>query len=307
MNQNQPSPASQRHPITAKRLLQTRCLLGEGPVQLRSGELAWVDILRGEVHRWDRARDTRRVIEMGEPVGAIAETPDGSLIAACRSGLRHLEGSEGPGRLLIPLPPGHPDLRMNDGKADPVGRFLGGTTTLGEPQPGAGSLWSFREGVAIELVADLTISNGLAWSADGSTLFFIDTPTRRIDAFTYGLATGAVSNRRTVFAIAEGAGDPDGMCIDAEGGLWVALWGGGAVHRYVGGRLAATIELPTPHVTCPTFAGPELDELIITTASKGFAQDNLPAGAGDLYSARPGVRGVPANLVSLDVLLGARS
>src|SRR5262249_10956747 len=143
---------------------------------------------------------------------------------------------------------------------------------------------------------------------DGATLYFIDSPTRRVDAFSYDLATGGVANQRSVFEIADADVEPDGMCIDAEGGLWVALWGGGAVHRYIGGRLAATIELPTPYVTCPTFAGPELDELVITTASKPFADKGgeIPDGAGDLYTARPGVRGVPANLVSLDRLLGSR-
>jgi sugar lactone lactonase YvrE len=294
--------------MTAKRLLSTRCVLGEGPVQLRSGELAWVDILRGEIHRWDRARNTRRVIATREPVGAIAETTAGSLIAACRSGLRHIEGDEGPGRLVIALPDPGGDLRMNDGKADPAGRLVGGTMTLGDPRPRAGSLWSWRDGAAVELVAHITISNGLAWSADGSTLFFIDSPTRRIDAFSYDLATGSVTNRRTLVELPEGVGTPDGMCIDAEGGLWVALWGGSAVHRYVGGRLAATIELPTPYVTCPTFAGPELDELVITTASEPFVDSGseVPDGAGDLYTARPGIRGVPAHLVSLDVLLGRR-
>ena len=170
---------------------------------------------------------------MGEPVGAVAETTAGTLIAACRTGLRHVEAGDGPGQLVIPLPPGDADLRKNDGKADPAGRFVGGTMTLGDPRPGAGSLWSYSDGRAVELVGGVTISNGLAWSADGSTLFYIDTPTRQIDAFTYDVATGAVADRRTVVDIPAGAGDPDGMCIDAEGGLWVALWDGAAVHRYV--------------------------------------------------------------------------
>ena len=208
---------------------------------------------------------------------------------------------------MIPLPPGDADLRKTDRKADPAGRFVGGTMTLGDPRPGAGSLWSYSDGRAVELVGGVTTSNGLASSADGSTLFYIDTPTRQIDAFTYAVATGAVADRRTVVDVPAGAGDPDGVCIDAEGGFGVALWGGAAVHRYVDGRLAAVAERPTPYVACPTFAGAELGELVVTTASEPFGHDDVPPGAGDLYVAPAGAQGTPAHLASLDALLGPRS
>jgi sugar lactone lactonase YvrE len=179
---------------------------------------------------------------------------------------------------------------MNDGKADPAGRFVGGAMTLGTPRPGAGSLWSFGPDGPIELVTGVTASNGLAWSTDGETLFFIDTPTRRVDAFDYDAGTGRVSGRRTVVTIEESAGDPDGMCVAVDGGLWIAMWGGSAVRRYGDGGLDSVIEVPTPYVPCPVFTGRELDELVITTASQPFG-DEAPPGAGDLHLVRPGVAG----------------
>ncbi len=138
---------------------------------------------------------------------------------------------------MIPLPDAAPEIRMNDGKADPAGRFVGGTMRRQRPREPVATLWSFADGKATELVAGVRTSNGLAWSEDRSTMFFIDTPTQRVDAFDYAVDTGAVANRRTVVEIPVDVGKPDGMCIDDEGGLWVALWGGGAVHRYVDGEL----------------------------------------------------------------------
>lgn len=279
--------------------------LSEGVLQLTSGPLVWVDILRGEVHQLDRSTNVHTVTTVGEPVGAVVETTDGTLVGACRSGLRLIGSDADTSPLLVPVPTVGADLRMNDGKADPVGRFVGGTMALGvTPRPSAGSLWSFGSDGPRVLVGDVTISNGLAWSADGSTLYYIDTPTHRIDAFDYDVTTGGASGRRTVVTIGPDDGDPDGMCIDDSGGLWVALWGGHAVHRYVEGELDAVIEVPTPYVTCPAFVGPHLDELVITTAWQPF--DDPPPGAGDVYVIRPGVTGPPPHRVDLAVIVPDR-
>lgn len=287
--------------MRAELLFAARGELVESPRQLTSGELAWVDILRGEVHRLERSTGAHDMIALGEPVGAIAETDEGALLGACRSGLRLIGSDAEASTLVARLPARDADLRMNDGKADPAGRFVGGTMTLGTPpRDKAGSLWSFGLEGPVELVRDVTISNGLAWSADGSTMYYIDTPTHRIDAFDYDVGTGGVSERRTIVTIAADAGDPDGMCIDVEGGLWVALWGGGAVHRYVDGRLDAIVEVPAPCVTCPAFAGPDLDELVITTASGSFGDP--PPGAGDVYVIRPGVTGPAPDCVDLRII-----
>jgi sugar lactone lactonase YvrE len=286
----------------ARTLLATSCVLGEGPLQHRSGDLLWVDIERHQLLRWDRAGEPA-VQTFDEPVSAAAETTQGDLVVAGSSGLWHV--SEGGGRALIAaLPTSSPDMRMNDGKADPVGRFVGGTMRRTRPRAPVASLWSFRDGAVIELVGGVTTSNGLAWSADGATMFFIDTPTQRVDSFAYDLATGNVSDRRTVVAIPAEAGKPDGMCTDDDGGLWIALWGGGAVHRYVAGELADVVEVPTPYVTCPIFAGDAFDQLVITTASEPFDEHDRPSGAGDVYIAEVGLTGPPPSLADLAVIRG---
>jgi sugar lactone lactonase YvrE len=290
--------------VRAERLLATACILGEGPLQHTSGDLLWFDIERHQLFRWDR-RGEPEAETFEEPVSAAAETTTGELLVAGASALWLLEPAGRP-RRLIPLPDAAPEIRMNDGKADPAGRFLGGTMRRRRPREPVATLWSFAGGRATGLVSGVRTSNGLAWTADGATMFFIDTPTQHVDAFDYDPDTGAVADRRTVIDIPVEAGKPDGMCIDDEGGLWVALWGGGAVRRYVDGELSEIVEVPTPYVTCPIFAAPTWDQLVITTASEPFETDP-PAGAGDLYIADVGVTGPPPHLADLAVVTAGAS
>lgn len=276
--------------MRARPLAAVAAELGEGPLwHPERGEVFWVDILRGEVHACDLSGNDEVVQVHAEPVGAVALTADGDVLAATPRGLCRSDGI-----VVAPIPAGDSRLRMNDGKPDPVGRYVGGTMTVGDATAGAGSLWGLDGGVPPRRLLDhVTIPNGLAWSADGTTLYWIDTPTGSIDAFDYDLSTGRIDGRRTVVHIDEALGSPDGMTIDRDGALWVALWGGGAVHRYVDGALDVVIDVPTPFVTCPSFVGPDLDVLVITTASIEFAVP--PAGAGDLYIADVGVSGRAPN------------
>jgi sugar lactone lactonase YvrE len=271
-------------------LLAAGAELGEGPLWVEERkEVAWVDIMRGRVHSTDLASGSDTCIEIGEPVGAVARTASGELVAATPSGLRLIStGQNHP--LVARLPMDRSDLRMNDGKAGPDGRFVGGTMTLGTAEPNAGALWSFEGPQARRLLGGVTISNGLCWSVDGGTLFYIDTPTQRVDAFDYDLASGTISHRRQIIEIDPSVGSPDGMCCDSEGGLWIALWSGSRVCRYLGGRLDHVIEMPTPYVTSIAFCGERLDRLVITTASQPFGRSPAP-GAGDLYCTVPGVAG----------------
>ena len=263
--------------------------LGEGPVWCpESEDIFWVDILRGEVHRLTLDGEDHLAATFEEPVGALALDTKGEVVAAIPTGLVRLDGST-----VASLECESHDLRMNDGKVDPAGRFVGGTMTTESPRPGAGSLWRFDERGTFRLVSDVTIPNGLSWSADGETFYWIDTPTGRSDAFDYDPSTGELSERRAWVSIPEEVGAPDGMCADVEGGLWVALWGGSAVHRYVDGQLDAVVEVGTSLVTCPVFAGLELDQLVITTASIDSSPPDQ--GAGDIFTIRLGVRGAPAH------------
>jgi sugar lactone lactonase YvrE len=273
--------------MRAERLASVGAVLAEGPVwRAESEEIVWVDIPNGEIFATGLAGTTRLVRQHAMPVGAVALGPGGEILASTPIGL-----VDEAGQVRAELPVEAPDLRANDGKPDPAGRFVGGTMTVGVPRPGAGSLWSLASDTATRLVADVTIANGLAWDASGETLYWIDTPTGCIDQFDYDRDTGSAVNRRSWVAIDRSVGSPDGMCIDAEGGLWVALWGGSAVHRYLEGRLDVVVEVPASQVTCPTFAGPELDRLVITTASIGL--DPRLEGAGDLYVVETGPIGVP--------------
>ncbi|MEM9035827.1 MAG: SMP-30/gluconolactonase/LRE family protein [Actinomycetota bacterium] len=271
--------------IAAEVLIESGAELGEGPLWLvEDGRLAWVDILVGEVHSATLDGADHRVTTLDVPVGAIAAAETGALVAAVPSGLvRVADGSH-----VASIDVDAPDVRMNDGKPDPSGRFVGGTMTLGEPRAGAGTLWSIDGAGARRLVPDVTISNGLAWSADGRQLFYVDTPTQRIDVLDYDPADGSVSDRRPWAHIDPRHGSPDGISIDADGGIWVALWGGSAVHRFVDGVLDTVVEVPVSQPTCPTFAGPELNLLVVTSASIGVDE---PA-AGHLFGVDVGVRGV---------------
>jgi len=280
--------------VKADLLLDARAELGEGPVwDPRIGLVWWVDILRGRVNGLDLDGAARPPIEVGEAVGCVALAESGGLVAATTSGFRRVDAATGH-PLLAAVDHGADDVRMNDGKADPAGRFVAGSMAFSE-RPGAGTLWSLDGGRVRALVAGVTISNGLAWSEDGEILYYVDTPTGRIDAFDYDAETGGVSGRRSVVSIPESAGSPDGMTIDSEGGLWIALWGGGAVHRYHEGRLDAVVEVPAPLVTCPAFAGPDGATLVITTASIGL--DGPGPESGAVYALRPGVAGRPEPLV----------
>ena len=164
---------------------------------------------------------------------------------------------------------------------------------------GAASMYRLDpDGSVRRMLPGLVISNGLGWSPDRSTMYHVDSPTRRVDAFDFDLASGAIANRRTVFAFETGAGDPDGMTVDAEGFLWVALWGGRAVRCYSpGGGLDAVVEIPASRVTSCTFGGPDLEELFVTTARRGLGPGELASepAAGGIFRARPGVTGQPAH------------
>jgi sugar lactone lactonase YvrE len=144
------------------------------------------------------------------------------------------------------------------------------------------------------MVPGVSISNGLDWSLDGRTMYYIDTPTRRVDRFAFDPASGEIADRAPAVAIREGAGWPDGMTVDAEGYLWVALWDGWGVERYApDGRLDRRVEVPAAQTSSCAFGGPDLDLLFITTAQEGYPPGGLPDQplAGGLFVCRPGVRG----------------
>jgi sugar lactone lactonase YvrE len=287
-------PASPRPDIA----FDGHATLGEGPVwDDEHQRLVWVDILPGLVHRFDPATGDDHVFRTGKPVGSTALRRGGGLILAVEDGFALLDpGWQRLDQVVVVEHPG-PRARFNEGKCDPAGRFLAGTMAYDET-PGAASLYRLDSDFAVTRLLDgVTISNGLAWTADGATVYYIDTPTRGVDAFDYDAGTGRLGNRRRVVDVPAAAGMPDGMTIDTDGCLWVALWGGAAVHRYApDGRLDTVLSFPATNITCPVFGGPEFGVLYVTSARDGLDEQQLAAQphAGALFAVDVGARGLPA-------------
>ena len=264
----------------------------------RRGVLLWVDIHAGLVHTLDVESGESEALDAGQTVGAVAVRESGGLVLAVRDSFALLDRGEAEPRVIAALELDEPRTRMNDGKCDPAGRFWAGTMDEEEQEP-LGALYRLDpDGSVRRMLPGLVISNGLGWSPDRSTMYHVDSPTRRADAFDFDLASGAIANRRPVVELEPGAALPDGMTVDGDGFLWVALWGGSAVRRYSpGGRLDAVVEIPASQVTSCTFGGPDLDELFVTTARRGLGQGELASepAAGGIFRARPGVTGQPAH------------
>jgi sugar lactone lactonase YvrE len=278
--------------------IDARARLGEGALwNPREQRLYWVDIEGRLLHVHDPATGEDRSFPTGERVGTVVPREGGGVLVALQNGIHALDTRTG-GMKLVVNPLTDRDVRFNDGKCDPSGRLWVGTMELSQ-KPGAAVLYRLDgDGRIQEVLQGVTISNGLAWSLDRRTLYYIDTPTRAVQAFDYDDRTGALRNGRVVIRVPPGEGDPDGMTVDAEGKLWTALWGGGAVARWdpETGKLLQKVHVPAPHTTSCAFGGAGLDTLYITTAREGLSEEHLrqyPASGG-VFAATPGVRGVPA-------------
>jgi sugar lactone lactonase YvrE len=278
------------------------CRHGEGPVwDSRAGRLLWVDMLEGDVLTLTPSGDAAQGRQPGhvqprrhhlDAVAAVVRPrASGGYLVAVQRGFVLVDDAL---RETLRLPElwHDPALRMNEGGCDPDGRFYCGSMAY-DARRGAGSLYRLDPDLSVHTVLDgVTISNGIVWSLDGSHVYYIDTPTQRIDVFDIDPDTGMLTGRRPFVRIDAADGAPDGMTIDAEGGLWVALWGGGEVRRYSpAGTLDARITLPASRVTACAFGGPELRDLYITTSRLEVPGGAEPA-AGALFWAAPGVAGL---------------
>jgi sugar lactone lactonase YvrE len=261
---------------------------GEGPVWWPGwGGLRWVDMLAGDVLALDP--DGVRRIPIGKVAAAIRPRRGGGMVAALERGFALID----PDGAVHALPEIWTDstVRMNDGACDPDGRFYCGSMAY-DAAPGRGRLYRLDPGGAVTVVlSDVTISNGLAWSPDATIAYYIDTPTGGIDAFDYDPAHG-LHGRRRLADVPAALGLPDGMTVDAEGHLWVAMHGGAEVLRFrPDGVLDGRVEVPVRDVTASTFGGPALDILYITTSRIGGEPEPL---AGAVFRAEVGVTGMPA-------------
>jgi len=275
----------------AERVTDVVAFHGEGPYwDDERGRLLLVDMLEGAVVELGADLRPERH-EYGGIAAVVRRRASGGFVLAVEHGFRMLgEDLEPEAEAVAVLD--DPAIRMNEGGCDPQGRLYVGTMAY-DTTPGAGVLYRLDPDRSVHTVlTEVTISNGLQWSADGATAFYNDTPTDRISRFAFDAVAGAFGERGTVATIEEGAGHPDGMAIDVEGGLWVALWGGSAVRRYdQDGRLTAVVDLPCRNVTACTFGGADRRTLYITTSRDGLPDGEVEAEAGSVFAVEPGVAG----------------
>jgi len=258
--------------------------LGEGPFW-HENAIYWVDILAKKVYRHFPAKETTEEMQLDQYIGALAPRSKGGFILALKNGFYFLDQFKGSPTPINNPEADKPNNRFNDGKCDAKGRFWAGTMSLNN-SPNQGALYMLDTNLRVQKkYGPATISNGLCWSSDNRSMYYIDTPTHQVLRFDFDLATSEIKNAKPIITIDPKMGSPDGMTIDENDCLWIALWGGSAVVCYdpKTAKLLHKIDLPDNRVTCCTFGGPNLEELYITCATQG------------LFKTKPGVKGLPTN------------
>jgi sugar lactone lactonase YvrE len=284
----------------AKPELKAQAHLGEGPVwDSRNGTLYWVDILSEQLCKYDPQTGENKRYEIGEHIGAAVLRKEGGLVLALRSGFAFFDTESGEVDHFADPEPHLPGNRFNDGKCDPAGRFWAGTLAY-DLEEGKGSLYCLNADLTFEKkVSGVTISNGLAWNKAEDTFYFIDTPTRQVAAFDYDADSGAIGNRRVVKTLPDGYGYPDGMAIDEENCLWIALYAGAKVIRLnpETGEITAEVHLSVPKPTSCAFGGENLNELYITTCREHMTEEEIEKAplSGSLFKVKLPVSGLPVS------------
>ena len=286
--------------ISAEVFDERICALGEGPTYDEIGDRAvWVDIIGKRVLWRSLSGDQSGEVAVPAHVGAAVPRTDGRFEVLLADTIAIVDLDSGALEPDFGWPAKHTDvpfaIRSNDAKADPQGRLYFGSMPYDHnTYSHHAALYLRADGQSSIAIDNVGLSNGLGWSPDGQTMYYIDTKTFRVDAFSVD-PDGALTNRRPFVELARGGPGPDGMCVDSEGGVWVALWGAGRVQRYLpDGTAAEHIDVPGLHSSSCAFVGTDLDLMIITTATEELEPDQLD-GAGITYCARPGVTGLPTN------------
>jgi sugar lactone lactonase YvrE len=277
-------------------------VLGESPIWLSDqGVVVWVDIRSGILHRLDPVTGERSATEFPTPLGFVLPRRGGGLVVGVGMSIV-LVDPDGSRRTLVAVEDPTPGNRFNDARCDAQGRLWAGTinvpAVIGAPRvEGTCALYRIDPDGSHEIVIDgITVSNGLGWLDEGRTLLHTDTHTQRITRYTVDVETGQVSDPQVWAEIDRAHGIPDGMTIDAEDCVWVALFSGGELRRYApSGEILARYRVPVTGVTCPTFGGPELTDLYATSATLFLTPDEIEQQrvAGSLFRARAGVAGRP--------------
>lgn len=269
-------------------VIEHKCLLGESPVwDAKRKVILWIDILNSEIHEYELKNQTHRIISVHEKIGSLAVCKNGNFVAALINGFAFIDKISGKIEMIADPESHLPDNRFNEGKCDPAGRFLAGTMSLSGKLK-AGNLYALEsDGAVTKKISNVSISNGMTWSLDHQTFYYIDTPTFEVVSYAYGVNTGNIRNKKVVIRIPKEDGYPDGMTIDMEGMLWIAHWDGWQITRWnpdTGEKLHC-IKLPVAKVTSCTFGGENLQDLYITSASVGLTDHELKMQplAGSLF------------------------
>jgi sugar lactone lactonase YvrE len=290
--------------MKAEIILDAKATLGEGPTwDAKSQTLYWIDILEKRIYA-----GTEQIAQLDKFIGCLAPRPNGNLLIAL-SGVEELSsfvdlrpfdvaqgGADSSQQTVLATVSESATNRFNDGKCDPAGRFIAGTMDINEKDP-TGSVYSFDGKQVTKLFGGVTISNGLTWSPDHKTFYYIDTPIRKVQAFDYDLATGQIANPRTAIHVPASLGWVDGMTSDTDGNLWIALWGGAQVTKWNPntGQLLEQIPVPALQTSSCIFGGKDMNELYVTSARVGMSEENLKKYplSGGLFKVETKVTGMP--------------
>jgi sugar lactone lactonase YvrE len=284
-------PADGSVELTAEPVTDVCTEHGEGVVWDASARLVrFVDLEAGALMSYHPGSGEVDRRQLGTVAACVRPRRSGGLVVALERTFLLLDAEGG---VQAEYGPAFDDagLRFNDGGCDPAGRFWMGSMAYDEA-PGRGAIHRLDpDGTIHRVLGDVTISNGLSFAVDGRSALYVDTPTDRVDVLEVDPLAGTVVGRRRLTEVTPG--HPDGIAPDAEGGVWVALWAGSAVHRYDrDGRLTHLVRLPCSQVTCPAFGGPDLTDLYVTTSRRGLPEGEEPT-AGALFRVRSGIPGVP--------------
>ncbi len=285
--------------MTPEIITSIKCNLGEGPVwDDQHQQLWWTDINAGKIFSTSMNGLDVQEYDIGDLVGTIGLCTDNRLILATINGFAKFDPESQKLEPIVDPENDLPNNRFNDGKPDPSGGMVAGSMSM-KSEPNAGSLYRLDSSRTVTKIRNnVTTSNGLAWNASETVMYYIDTPLLKVIAYDFDQSSGTLSNPRDQFSMSPEYGYPDGMCIDAEGMLWIANYGGSAVRRWnpQNGALLESIDFPASQITCCTFGGPDLSTLFVTSASQNLSDEALAKqpDAGALFKVETPYQGTKA-------------